>query len=294
MNSITADQFRSNHFPLMNNPTASLPVVNNNASSNDPTDRQDQSPPRKKSRIDTSSTDPRHRGRGFTGGPRGRPVGAKNKPKGPEDDQPKLPKKRGRPVGAKNKAPRRALTPKPPAPTVDRSPLDGGIPQPPPPEAQQPFVLHPNVFPEALRTYRTPDEYIPYGYEPAERTLPAKHPRPDDLFTTIFSDPPASPSPYNTPRSFEDVEPAPDFGNFFPSSMSPEENNNFAIDPALLDNRYNPNGLDIFNNSNNTSSGSFDDFEARTRSALQLARSQDWYEPLCKLNNNEEVDPFAI
>ena len=76
--------------------------------------------------------------------------------------------------------------------------------------------------------------------------------------------------------------------------MSPEENNNFAIDPALLDNRYNPNGFDVFNNGNNTSSGSTDDFEARTLSVLQSARSRNWDEPLCKLNNNEEVNPLAI
>ena len=34
--------------------------------------------------------DPRRRGRGYTGGRRGRPIGALNKPKAPKDDRPKV------------------------------------------------------------------------------------------------------------------------------------------------------------------------------------------------------------
>ena len=185
-----------------------------------------------------------------------------------------------------------------------------------------------------MRTYHTPDEYVPYGYVPAEQTLPARHPPPDDFFTTIFSDAPAVPSPYNAPRFFEDVEPVSDFGNFLPSSMSPEENNNFAIDPALLNNQYTPNGPPIFNNehtpngppifnneytpdgpavfnneytpngpaifnndnNNNSGSGSSssDDFEAWVNSVLTSARSQNWNMPLSELNHRKEDNPSDI
>lgn len=69
--------------------------------------------------------------------------------------------------------------------------------------------------------------------------------------TPLFSDPPANPPPYIDPRLFGHDQPVPGFGNLFPSSKSPEENNNdFTVNPALLNNQYFPVESALLDNQN--------------------------------------------
>ena len=88
--------------------------------------------------------------------------------------------------------------------------------------------------------------------------------------------------------------------------MSREENNNFPIDPALLDNgcisnspaifdnEYIPNGPDIVNNDNNNSSSGSDDYWARTSRVLQSARSRNWEMTLGEMNHIKEDNFLKI
>ena len=75
--------------------------------------------------------------------------------------------------------------------------------------------------------------------------------------------------------------------------MPPEDNNNFNIDPALLNNHYTPSAPGFFNNdNNNSSSSSRDDIDATTFWALESNRPL-WDKTLGQLNHKNEDNFFA-
>ncbi|KAF6225091.1 hypothetical protein HO133_010287 [Letharia lupina] len=149
--------------------TVSLREVNNEESTRHPTNNQPLSlqgynpatdNPQTSAQNPQSPQKPPKRGRGWTGMPKGRPPGAKNKPKGPDHGLPKMSKKRGRPLGAKNKYPRGAHNAYPSTPDSNSSSIESGTPQTPVPiMIGTALVMAPTTPTEAQTTYTYPLGY---------------------------------------------------------------------------------------------------------------------------------------